>query len=473
MVTVIWEDLRILKMIGENTPSRGVRYKTSPFLYSIEAYPLRWVVINTFTTTLCEVSDEVHSFLKKKELNSSDISEKDFVTLIFYRFIIPTDDDEWKLYDEIYGLLFTIDAKRSGINRYNVLTTTKCNARCFYCFENDFIKQAKSMSPSTAEKVGDYIVDTHSQNEKIYMRWFGGEPLVNVKVIDDICNKLQTKHIDFFSSISTNGLLLNEKILKRSLDKWNLTKIRITLDGFGEEHNRRKNFFGPQQNPFEVIMKNIRMVVDSGIIMTVRLNIDSNNIHSIKQLTEYLINEYKDYGNFNMYCRCFFDDLRPEKINTIKGGQLLTERNRIENLIIENRLYDWEKLAPNFFRVHFCAAHDHRKIVILPSGKVCKCECYASDSVSWGSVENNMIDDAVYDYWNRNLNTIRERCKKCCFLPVCTPFSKCPINYIDCRERIMHTMNLFVKESLFRFLNKIEPIRQMDSIKTTFNIIAP
>ena len=330
------------------------------------------------------------------------------------------------------------------------------------------------MTAETAEKVSKYIIATAASNNKIYLRWFGGEPLVNTKAIDVICSNMKTNNIDFFSSVSTNGLLLDNELLQAAHSKWNLTKVRITLDGYGNEHNIRKNFKGSyHDNAFEIIMRNIHTIVESGIIMTVRMNIDKNNIDSIQLLTEYLIKEFKGCDNFNVYCRCFFDDLRTEKVSSTKGRLLLNERNKIEDVIISNRMYDWEKMAPNFFRLHFCAAQDHRKIVILPNGRLCNCECYASDEVSWGCVGNDTIDSKVYKYWNEKEKEIRKRCKNCAFLPLCTPFSRCPMNYIDCKERISHTIELFMKESHYRYIHKINPISQIDSIKSRFVFNAP
>jgi sulfatase maturation enzyme AslB (radical SAM superfamily) len=54
-------------------------------------------------------------------------------------------------YWELHHLLRQIEYSTDTINRYNILTTTGCNARCFYCFEEGV--EIKTMSSRTAEQV--------------------------------------------------------------------------------------------------------------------------------------------------------------------------------------------------------------------------------------------------------------------------------------------------------------------------------
>ena len=59
------------------------------------------------------------------------------------------------------------------------------------------------MNIETAQKIVDYMVNHSPKNELINIRWFGGEPLFNMKVIDTICNGL-----------SENGIYFNSHFLK-------------------------------------------------------------------------------------------------------------------------------------------------------------------------------------------------------------------------------------------------------------------
>ena len=75
-----------------------------------------------------------------------------------------------------------------------ILTTTKCNARCFYCYEHGVEK--KDMDQDVAVALINYIKENIGQR-KLHITWFGGEPLVNKKVIDYISSTLTSLKIDF------------------------------------------------------------------------------------------------------------------------------------------------------------------------------------------------------------------------------------------------------------------------------------
>ena len=76
----------------------------------------------------------------------------------------------------------------------------------------------------------------------INITWFGGEPLLNVEIINYICEKLVENNIKFISSIITNGYLFNDKLVTMAGHKWNLSHAQISLDGTEPEYNRIKNY---------------------------------------------------------------------------------------------------------------------------------------------------------------------------------------------------------------------------------------
>ena len=71
---------------------------------------------------------------------------------------------------------------------YRIYTTMACNARCPYCYEKGI--KPEHMSYQTADALIEFIVKNCRENSHIVLEWFGGEPLVNEKIIDYICEKL-------------------------------------------------------------------------------------------------------------------------------------------------------------------------------------------------------------------------------------------------------------------------------------------
>ena len=130
-----------------------------------------------------------------------------FVEHLFY---VPNDFDEIMIALGIKTKLFNDRPKDVNINGYVIVTTTGCNAKCFYCYEKGVAQNR--MSESTANDVADFITKRYSETKRIQsIQWFGGEPLYNKKVIDIICGKLKENKVEFKSTIITNGYLFNKK----------------------------------------------------------------------------------------------------------------------------------------------------------------------------------------------------------------------------------------------------------------------
>ena len=138
---------------------------------------------------------------------------------------------------------------------FTVLTTTDCNARCYYCYEKGIRREP--MTRETAIAAADYIACA-SRGEKVRLRWFGGEPLFNREAIDVICGALEQKKICFESAMTTNGFYLDEKTTADAVEKWNLKNVQITVDGTEKTYNRIKAYIDAEENPYRRVMNNIK-----------------------------------------------------------------------------------------------------------------------------------------------------------------------------------------------------------------------
>ena len=140
------------------------------------------------------------------------------------------------------------------VDSYMILPTLQCNARCFYCFENN--DQKNNMSAETMQQVGKFIVN-RSKGKKVVLRWFGGEPLLRSDVIDCISELLEGNGIDFSSIITTNGSLISDQIISKMNSTWHTKKVHLTLDGDEKEHNKRKNYRDSGINGYQLTIDNI------------------------------------------------------------------------------------------------------------------------------------------------------------------------------------------------------------------------
>ena len=308
------------------------------------------------------------------------------------------------------------------------------------------------MSMEDAERVAEYILNTHTKKAPVYLRWFGGEPLVNSRVIDLISASLSEHGVPFYSTMSTNGLLIDDIILDKAINLWKMSKIRISMDGFGDEHNRRKAYLNHRVDGFKVTLENIDRVVNSPITMTIRLNIDSENVDSIRKLVDYFVAHYKGADNFNMYVRCLIDEISLDRLKKDPAhvDYMLSVKREIEDYIREQRMFDLDKLPLFGFRPYYCAGNNPNKVTILPNGLLCSCECFCYDYSHWGTVSEGITNYEEYERWIKG--TELKICEDCCFLPGCTPFiGKCPMRDYDCKVKASMLMTDYMKENYRRF----------------------
>jgi len=404
----------------------SANYKWSDFnVIRIEG--LETLIFNTFSKSLVHLSWDV-SHRQIEDLTSDEIQ-----ILHSCNIIVNIDIDEQAIYWELHHLLRQIEYSTDAINRYNILTTTGCNARCFYCFEDGV--ETKTMSPRTAEQVATYIYNNSSNDEMIELRWFGGEPLVNYKVIDVICSNLQKKGQLFYSTISTNGTLIGLPHIYNSLKKWNFKKVRLSFDGLKEEHNRRKSY--PSiRDAYTVTLENVDKLIAIGIETSIRLTFDENNLNDICKVAEMLIKKYKDNKLVKVYSRCIFEKLTTNAANNnlAQVRKLVEFKEFIDSLLFRNGLYDETKWQPIGYQPSFCAANNPNAVVIDPLGRLTSCETITPNTQFWGDITNGVTDNNEKNRWLEIMPT-KEKCKKCHFLPSCTTFSLCPNDYYDCIER--------------------------------------
>lgn len=413
-------------IIEQYSNSDNTNYKWSDFnVIRIEG--LETLIYNTFSKSLVHLSWNI-SHRQIEDLTSDEIQ-----ILHSCNVIVNIDIDEQVKYWELHHLLRQIEYSIDAIYRYNILTTTGCNARCFYCFEDGV--EIKTMSPRTAEQVATYIYNNSLNDEMIELRWFGGEPLVNYKAIDIICSNLRKKGQLFYSTISTNGTLIGLPHIYNSLKKWNFKQVRLSFDGLKEEHNRRKNYLSIH-DAYTVTLENVDKLIAIGIETSIRLTFDENNLNDICKVAEVLIKKYKGNKLVKVYSRCIF-----EKLTTIAANNNLAQVKKlvefkefIDSLLFKNGLYDETKWQPIGYQPSFCAANNPNAVVIDPIGRLTSCETITPNTQFWGDITNGVTDDNEKNRWIE-ITPIKKKCKTCHFLPSCTTFSLCPNDYYDCIER--------------------------------------
>ena len=201
-----------------------------------------YLLFNTSNSSCVILTKEEFEHFENNNLDEN--LEKELYRLGFY-----VDDD----YSEAEYILTRnrINYEKSRSLGFRIFTTTNCNARCFYCYENG-VKHF-DMSKETADLIINFITERISLYNSLQIQWFGGEPLVNYKIIDYITEKLkpliEKYNIKYSSTMISNGYLFNDELIKKAKNEWKLKKIQITLDGLKDTYQKIKQI--NDENAFE------------------------------------------------------------------------------------------------------------------------------------------------------------------------------------------------------------------------------
>lgn len=151
--------------------------------------------------------------------------------------------------DNICGTHFDLEKLLSHeLTSLTLELTEQCNLRCKYCLYGETNNDYRSfgdgeMTFDTARKAVDFLMSHSPNNKKIYIGFYGGEPLIKFPLIKDV---IQYVH-DIYSerdvgySMTSNMTLMDEEKAKffAGVDKMSVV---VSMDGPEDIHNSNRVF---------------------------------------------------------------------------------------------------------------------------------------------------------------------------------------------------------------------------------------
>ena len=465
MITLVRPDSKISAFLGTN---KGINHneKVKPSIFTI-AFKIgkRPIILNTLTGQCIE--SKYYDWFETKEERVFDENDTEMCALVKRDFLVGMNLDETTRYINLIKTIRTIENQKKGYTSYTILPTTACNARCTYCFEEGI--QYETMNDKTVEQTIRYINATREKDASIRFRWFGGEPLLAIKAIDRISSAMKEADVSYSAEMVTNGSLMTEEIAQKAKDKWHLTFVQITLDGREEEYCRRKRYVSFKGSPYRAALDGIHALSNHKIRVSIRLNIDEDNIEEMMALTEELEKEFCDDSFVSAYCQCIYatqdnkdknNDAFFEKIEILNNRLIEFNRNIKNNAtnIVENNEDEHEEVNNTSNKKHYDLKSRTKRYycmvdnplaggVILPNGDLCLCEHVNEVPVVGNIFEEKPIIRELFVERGREK---KEKCKSCAMLPYCSDFSGCPTLRRDCFKEIL----LLKKNGLLKLENE-------------------
>ena len=169
-----------------------------------------------------------------------------------------------------------------NIRQITLQVTQQCNFRCTYCTyaPKDFHYQrehsSKQMPFELAQNAIQFLYDHSIDTDKPCIGFYGGEPLLQWGMIEKLVLFAETLFSgkDLMFTITTNGSLLNEKIVDFMSRRRNF-HLMISLDGSPKSHDRSRKYMKDGSGTFSVILRNLRIVKEKfpDFFQTIRFNV--------------------------------------------------------------------------------------------------------------------------------------------------------------------------------------------------------
>lgn len=396
--------------------------KISQFIIATEQddNPNTYLLYNTHTTAFVAMEKEKYNkiFIEK------DFKEDCVQQLHKMGFLIDDDFDELAALEEL-----RIKGMSDPVQNVTLLTTTECNARCYYCFENG-IKQYP-MTKKVADATIQYIIKNYPEPQ-FAINWFGGEPLMNFEIMKYITEELKKAGYDLIAHITTNGSLLTEEMLEYFQKEYSDLSFQITIDENGEKYGKIKRYVDiDAKDAYKRVINNVCMLLDHHVTTNVRLNFAASKIERAKEIYIQLKKEFEGHDNSSLYI--YFAPLTLDSDNEIISdfhGDMehpflqAVKTQFSEGFPLYKPRYDGDMgligafgLMPNAFS---CGMTTKNRISIDADGTLYKCHRLSGKKeFACGTVFDGISEDnSIYRIF-RNTTIEDEECKKCNLLPIC------------------------------------------------------
>ncbi len=326
-----------------------------------------------------------------------------------------------------------------------VLPSLACNLRCVYCYET---KESGVMGEEVQQELIRLARARTQPEGTLAVTWFGGEPLLNVPIIErlsrafmEICEEKKAK---YSASIITNGYLLDRETAKTLVDL-KIDHAQVTLDGPEPVHDARRPTAGGKGS-FERIFANLRET--SPILpISLRINVDQTNRDAIPAVLD-LLAAAGLQGSVHPYIghTLPYNEICQDVAGSCIGSEdfaLLDLETALDLMRRGFRTY-----SPPKSTNAYCLADNDNSFVVTPSGGIVNCW---NDSASAEAEIGHLLKPQTPQMRAKALEWLKRdpfslECVDCLLLPIC--MGGCPYMFLRSGELQCHRWKFHLDESI-------------------------
>ncbi len=359
-----------------------------------------------------------------------------------------TVEEESALFEKMVSTLHNSASHRAP--RYFLMPTYNCNLRCPYCYQDHMRSNPAfrhlldtTMQPELVDRLFEAMpqinahhgVPDNGHSSELSIGFYGGEPLLaqNRPIIEYVINKALAQDEARFSAI-TNATELHA--YRDLLGPEKISSLQITLDGPPTEHDQRR-IYADGSGSFERIASNITLALDLGVRVSLRMNIDRNNIHQLPELADEIVARGWDgYRRFSTHTSAISAANEKTDVKTTmspwKLDKALTETcQQYPNMQVirrpSDRLKDqirgiFDRQEKPSLKPSFCGAHTSAYI-LDPFGDLYVCwERTGDPQIRIGHISQEgdlVLNSEVEQIWRSRTVACNPTCSQCRYALYC------------------------------------------------------
>lgn len=405
---------------NDSLTSMACIMKASKYNIKVAEINEKTVLYNTRTNMLIRVPNQAYELLTKVSDIENPQKQPYIASFIRRGFCVPQDLDESNHFWGQYLRFADTDSQELS---FTIATTTACNYRCSYCFEEG--SPIQNMSAETAEELCLFMEENArcvDGCKKISIKWFGGEPLLTYPIIVSVCERIQqycTQHgIELRTRIITNGALLTEDMIQ-TLCRFGLISIQISLDGTCEQYCQCK---GASPQDYHNVISVIRKFCDK-VHFNLRFNCLPDNLQSLTELTDELYADQRIRDHVTLYLA----QVESDAVLSFDAEEFAYAMETFLSHLQQIGWYSQIKNALPDRHTSICYALKKNNYMIGPSGDIFACESHVGNpSLRIADFKEDLhsITEKKKKFEQQFRRSLTGQCRQCTYFPLC--FSGCP-----------------------------------------------
>lgn len=307
-----------------------------------------------------------------------------------------------------------------------VVPTMSCNMGCHYCFE-DKPENDGGLPARISEDLLNFAENrmTDPRLRTFHLRWFGGEPMLEIDRVLEITQKLKIMSAShgrrFRADMVTNGYGITRSCAEEMREA-GLQAVQITFEGDQRKHDKIRRL--SKAGSFDGIIASLKAAGDL-LEFTARVHVAPYSVDTIPRLLRHLHSEGLHQVLKAIYFAPIFNYRQndPRRNFQENSGLYLSSRafaTHEAELLADARQLGFTTLDPLDADYGVCTALRENTAVMNVDGTLSKCYLDAGDrNESYGNITGDIDNPQNLQKWRDADFSTDPDCAACTFAPVC------------------------------------------------------